>query len=54
MKVYIVWMSNGYGNKAIHTVASTARKANEVIDKLKRNQERYDNDYYYTVHEVEE
>jgi hypothetical protein len=54
MKVYIVWRSNGYGNKDIVTVTLTPNKANEICEKEKRSQERYDNHYYYTAHEVEQ
>ena len=53
MKVYIVWRSNGYGNKDIAAVCLDGRKAKELCDNLKRNQERYDNDYYYVAYEVE-
>lgn len=52
MNVYIIWCSNGYGNRAVVAVVSSLSKANEMCNQLKCNQERYDNDYYYTEHEV--
>lgn len=53
MQVYIVWCVNGYGNKAIYAVARTAEKAEEICKRENTNQYRYDNCYYYSVHEVE-
>lgn len=54
MKVYIVWMANGFGNKAIAAITLTAAKANEICNREKKNQYRYDNDYYYEAREVDE
>ena len=53
MKVYIVWRSNGYGNKDVEAICLDGRKAQELCESLKHKQERYDNHYYYIAYEVE-
>ncbi len=44
---YIIKMSNGYGNFAIHSEVDSEEIAKEKVQQLKESQSRYDNHYWY-------
>ena len=44
---YIIYMSNAYGNTAIYGKYDNEEETQTEVERLKKSQERYDNDYWY-------